>query len=97
LSASAFDGGRAGSGPAANSASPSASRAGPGGLAYSLALLFFCLYPVDTLAYIDPNAGGWLFQVLFPALVAIAGAWAVVRKRLAASWKKLFQRFRRPE
>lgn len=35
-------------------------------------------------AYIDPNAGGWLFQLLFPVFTAIGGAWIVFRKRVKA-------------
>ena len=33
-------------------------------------------------AYIDPNAGGWLFQLIFPVMIAIAGFWAALRKRV---------------
>ena len=32
-------------------------------------------------AYIDPNAGGWLFQLLFPVFVTIGGVWMVLRKK----------------
>jgi hypothetical protein len=41
------------------------------------------------LAYIDPNAGGWLFQMLFPVFVAIGGVWIVLRKKLSLLWKRL--------
>jgi hypothetical protein len=44
------------------------------------------------IAYIDPNAGGWLFQLLFPVFVAIGGAWMVFRKKLSAIRKRLFGR-----
>ena len=44
-------------------------------------------------AYIDPNMGGWLYQLLFPLLIAIAGAWAAFRMKisqfLAALAKKI--------
>ena len=43
-------------------------------------------------AYIDPNAGGWLFQLLFPLLVAISGLWMVLRKKAGALRKRLFDR-----
>ena len=33
------------------------------------------------LAYLDPNAGGWLFQLIFPVMIAIAGFWAALRRR----------------
>lgn len=35
-------------------------------------------------AYVDPNAGGILFQILFPVLMAIAAVWAVFREKLRA-------------
>ena len=41
-----------------------------------------------SLAYVDPNAGGWLFQLLFPALVAIGAAWAGLRTRIALWWSR---------
>jgi hypothetical protein len=46
----------------------------------------------DILAYIDPNAGGWLFQLFFPVFVAIGGAWVVFRKKVASSCKRIFDR-----
>jgi len=48
--------------------------------------------PVECYAYIDPNIGGWLFQLLFPVLVAIGGAWVVLRQRIRAFWVQLFRR-----
>lgn len=33
-------------------------------------------------AYFDPNLGGWLYQMLLPLLIAIAGAWAVLRHKI---------------
>ena len=43
-------------------------------------------------AYIDPNAGGWLFQLLFPVFIAIAGAWLTLRTKVHALCKRLFGR-----
>jgi hypothetical protein len=43
------------------------------------------------LSYIDPNAGGWLFQLMFPVVVAIGGMWMVVRKRLGRFCSRLFR------
>jgi hypothetical protein len=48
--------------------------------------------PLDCYAYIDPNIGGWLFQLLFPVLLAIGGAWVVLRQRIRAFWAQLFRR-----
>ena len=45
-------------------------------------------------AYIDPNAGGWLFQLLFPLLIAIAGAWAVLRQKIAQFFSRIIARLR---
>jgi hypothetical protein len=43
-----------------------------------------------SVGYIDPNAGGWLFQMLFPVFVAIGGAWLVLRRKVGALFKRLF-------
>jgi hypothetical protein len=43
-------------------------------------------------AYIDPNAGGWLFQLIFPVFVAIGGAFLVLRKKAGVFWNRLFGR-----
>jgi len=50
------------------------------------------LLPLDCYAYIDPNAGGWLFQLLFPLLVAIGGVWSIFRHRIGALWDRIFRR-----
>jgi hypothetical protein len=41
------------------------------------------------MAYIDPNAGGWLFQLLFPLIVAIGAAWAGLRARISVWWARI--------
>ena len=48
----------------------------------------------DAHAYIDPNAGGLLYQLLFPVLIAIAGAWAVLRHKVAQFFTALAKRIR---
>jgi hypothetical protein len=50
-----------------------------------LVLLVVAVYPATCVAYIDPNAGGWLFQWLFPVFVAVGGLWLVV-KSLVIQW-----------
>jgi len=54
------------------------------------------LLPGECRAYIDPNAGGWLFQLLFPLLVAIGAGWALLRQRISAAIDKLRRRIRLP-
>lgn len=58
---------------------------------YPILVLAFLL-PSDCYAYIDPNAGGWLFQMLFPMLVAIGGVWSIFRHSIGALWKRIFWR-----
>lgn len=45
-------------------------------------------------AYIDPNAGGLLFQLLAPVFAAVVGGWIFLRQRLGALlrrwWSRLF-------
>lgn len=43
--------------------------------------------------YIDPNAGGILFQFLFPVFVAIGGIWLFLRKKISS----LRTRFSQPK
>jgi hypothetical protein len=45
-------------------------------------------------AYIDPNVGGWLYQLLFPLLIALAGAWAVLRHKISEFFSAFAKRLR---
>lgn len=55
-------------------------------LPHCLALLAFALAAGDAQAYLDPNAGGLLYQILFPLIVAIGAAWAGLRHKVAYWW-----------
>jgi len=44
------------------------------------------LFPSHACAYIDPNTGGYVFQILFPVLSAIAGMFLFFRNTI----KQLF-------
>ena len=58
-----------------------------------LMLLALLLEPATAFAYIDPNAGGLLFQLLAPLFAAIVGAWVFMRRTIAgylrSAWNKL--------
>lgn len=57
-------------------------------------VLLICAFAVQTgaaHAYIDPNAGGMLFQLLMPLFATIAGAWLLFRKWLAAHFTRLWR------
>lgn len=45
-------------------------------------------------AYIDPNVGGWLYQLLFPLLIALAGAWAALRHKIGEFFSTCARRLR---
>jgi hypothetical protein len=45
-------------------------------------------------AYVDPNAGGLLFQLLTPLLALSAATVAFARRQLARSWLFCIQRVR---
>ncbi len=47
-------------------------------------------------AYIDPNAAGPLYQLLFPLLVALASGLAAFRRAIARAWQRLTVAVRRP-
>ena len=40
-------------------------------------------------AYIDPNAAGPLYQLLFPLLIAIGSAIAMLRRAIARAWSRV--------
>ncbi len=43
-------------------------------------------------AYIDPNAGGMLFQLLAPVFAAVVGAWLFLRRWIADLAQRLWRR-----
>lgn len=40
-------------------------------------------------AYVDPNSVGPLYQFLFPLFIAIASAFAALRRQLARLWNRV--------
>jgi hypothetical protein len=61
--------------------------------------LVLLAYSSDALAYLDPNTGGLLFQLLAPLFIAIAAGWAFLRRgasdlmrRFVAYLKSLIKR-----
>jgi hypothetical protein len=57
-----------------------------------LAALTLVLTPGFAWAYVDPNAGGMLFQLLAPVFAAIVGAWLVVRRWISATFRRMWRR-----
>ncbi len=51
--------------------------------------ILFALMPGLAFAYIDPNAGGFLFQLLTPVFIAIIAFWAFLKHKLKALWSRL--------
>jgi hypothetical protein len=47
------------------------------------------LSPLPAMAYIDPNTGGLIFQVLAPILAMITSAWLFARDRIKAVYYKV--------
>lgn len=66
------------------------------GLLRLFVLLLAAGMPLQAHAYIDPNSGGWLFQMVFPVLVAIGMAWGFVRDRVSALLRRIFKRKEQP-
>jgi hypothetical protein len=56
----------------------------------TLLVLLLDAFPAQ--AYIDPNAGGLLFQLLAPLFAAIVGAWLFLRRWIAQLARRLWQR-----
>lgn len=55
-----------------------------------LAIFLVCTGPAH--AYIDPNAGGLLFQLLAPVFAALVGAWLFLRRWIAEHCRRLWRR-----
>jgi hypothetical protein len=52
-------------------------------------------FPASAWAYIDPNAGGLLFQLLAPVLAAVVGCWVFLRNWIADCLRRVWRRLRR--
>ena len=42
-------------------------------------VLLLCLSAPDANAYLDPNAGGLLYQILLPLIIAVTAGWRYVK------------------
>lgn len=65
----------------------------------ALALATSLMFSLPAQAYIDPNAGGMLFQLLAPVFAAVIGGWLVLRRWISARLRQLWHRLtgRAPE
>lgn len=54
-----------------------------------VAALTLVLATFDCNAYIDPNAGGLLYQILLPVIVAVVAGWRYLKMALLAVWQRL--------
>lgn len=62
-----------------------------------LCAVLLALMPVFAYAYIDPNAGGFLFQILTPVFIAIVACWAFLKHKLKALWTRMTALFRKSD
>lgn len=58
----------------------------------TLVLLCLLITMSPAYAYIDPNAGGMLFQLLAPLFAAVVGAWLFLRRWIAMHLRSLWRR-----
>ena len=63
----------------------------PGRVSATLALALLLFAP-SAQAYIDPNAGGMLFQLLAPLFAALVGGWLFLRRTIASAARRLWAR-----
>lgn len=63
------------------------------GRLFSLLLLLDLLSCPAAHAYVDPNAGGFLFQLLFPLFMALAAMWVFLRKKAIEIGKRILTFF----
>lgn len=50
------------------------------------------MLPSAAWAYIDPNAGGFLLQLLGPIFAAIVGAWVFLRRWISQKIREIWSR-----
>jgi hypothetical protein len=56
-------------------------------------LLFFFAVAMPAEAYIDPNTGGLIAQVLTPMLIVLGATWAAARHKISTMKDKMLSRF----
>ena len=57
-------------------------------------LLVLVAVAAPAYAYIDPNSGGLLFQLLTPIFVVVAAALAFAKRQIAHAWTSLINQIR---
>lgn len=57
--------------------------------------MLLAFVPGAAFAYIDPNAGGLLFQILTPVFVALVVFWTFLKHKLKALWTRVISAFRK--
>jgi hypothetical protein len=62
-----------------------------------MVLLIVLGLPGQADAYVDPNTGGYIFQILFPIVSAIVAAFLFFKSQIVNMWKKVVGRVRRPK
>jgi hypothetical protein len=61
------------------------------GFAPASLVAMLLLAPCTASAYVDPNTGGLLFQLLAPLFAAIAGCWLFLRRWIADLFRRLWR------
>lgn len=62
---------------------------------FAVAVTLLCLIPIPAFAYIDPNAGSLLFQIMAPITAIVVSAWLLAKEKFIALFKKLVALVRR--
>ena len=58
-------------------------------------VLVLALFSPSVFAYIDPNTGGYLFQLLAPLLALALSAWIFFTDQVKAAWRSIRDLFSR--
>ncbi len=66
-------------------------------MSYLISGMLLALVPGAAFAYIDPNAGGILFQILTPVFIAIVVFWTFLKHKLKALWTRAISAFRKSD
>lgn len=58
-------------------------------------MLLLTLFSPPALAYIDPNTGGYLFQLLAPLVAIAMSVWMFFAHHVKAFWRSILSMFNR--
>ena len=64
-------------------------------VALPFVVLCTCIYTSPAFAYIDPNTGGYIFQLLAPLVAILTSLWIFCSHQVKALWRSIIRFLKR--